>query len=76
MAVKGQQMVMPAHATTSVSFVAEKGSGQRANRDDGVDVENDSEEEVDIVGSGDDEYSDASDDEELSQRVPRNSRWA
>lgn len=31
-------------------------------------------EEVDIVGSGDEEYSDESDDEELIHRAPRDSR--
>lgn len=34
----------------------------------------DDEEEVDVVGSGDDEFSDESDDEELIHRTPRASR--
>jgi hypothetical protein len=34
----------------------------------------DTEEDVDVVGSDADEYSDDSDDEELSKRLPRRSR--
>jgi hypothetical protein len=57
---------MPAQPDAQISPSADSPPAQQHMED--------TEEEVDVVGSDGDEYSDDSDDEELSKRLPRQSR--